>query len=83
MTPLEYFKKMYKFTHISAEALSNLIRQIFYNIMSINSTKNSLAKYSTPLCNVMQLESFDSLLTGSPVDTSINDWQTDPDVINL
>ena len=51
--------------------------------MSIYSTKNSLAKYSAPLCNVMQLESYDSLLAGSPADATINDWQTDPDVINL
>lgn len=51
--------------------------------MSINSTKKPLAKYSEPLCIVMQLESSDSLFAGSPVDSSINDWQTDPDVINL
>lgn len=51
--------------------------------MSINSTKNPFAKYSAPLCNVIKLESSDSLFAGSPVDSTINDWQTDPDVINL
>ena len=53
------------------------------NIMSINSTKKTLANYSAPLCEVIHLESSNSLLASSPAGSSINDWQTDPDVINL
>ena len=51
--------------------------------MSINSTKKTLANYSAPLCEVIHLESSNSLLASSPAGSTINDWLTDPDVINL
>lgn len=43
----------------------------------------TIAEYKTPKCKEIQLKSSGSLLAGSPADVTINDWQTDPEDINL
>ena len=48
----------------------------------VNETK-TFAEYKTPKCRAIQLKSSDSLLAGSPADTTINDWEKDPDAIDL